>query len=81
MYPEQQITDTFESISMQNSQLNSVREVAKRAYVYTGYCRQNNYIQCLGSGTKPSLHNRLGQGSKQGRNASVTQVTCGGANE
>jgi len=55
-----------------------LNQAESRAYVYTGYCRQNNYIQCLDSGTKPGLHNRLGNSRKQERNAPVTQRLCNG---
>lgn len=63
---------------MENSDLPQPGKKRKRANVYTGYCRQNNYIQCLSSGKKPGLHNRLGKGRNQERNAPVTQHLCNG---
>lgn len=55
-----------------------INPAAKRAYVYTGYSRQNNYIQCYDGRIKAPSHYPQWHGRKQERNASVTQHLCNG---
>lgn len=51
---------------------------AKRAYVYTGYCQQNNYIQCYDGRIKAPSHYPQWHSRRQGRNVPVTQRLCNG---
>ena len=63
---------------MENRDLPDAGEQQKRAYVYCGYPRQNNYIQCYDGRINAHDHYPQWHSNRQGRNASVTQRLCNG---